>query len=325
MATNQLAAFTTITLPASGDLSASQFCFVDVASDGEVQICASTGEASIGVLQNKPTAAAYEATVQVGGVAIVKFGGAVTPGGQVMTDTSGRAIAQTGTNKVLGILVGTATTASGECHPVLLQGSDGTPGGGLETVSAPGAISVSTYETHLEVDGTDAFTMGNGSIVGQRKRITCITAANAPLGTVTLNGSEAAFASEPTTWTFTHAGQSVEWEWTATGWKLVALGQVGAESMVTTGTANPLCLLHLLNLDAANDYILAAGVIAGQRAIFLVTAGANGSTVSGVFYDEDGSADGIDLNVNAAGDQAVVAWAGARWLAESLVSTTIST
>ena len=45
MATSQLAAFNTITLPASGDLSASQFCFVDLASDGEAQICGTTGEA----------------------------------------------------------------------------------------------------------------------------------------------------------------------------------------------------------------------------------------------------------------------------------------
>ena len=327
MATSQLAAFNTITLPASGDLSASQFCFVDLASDGEAQICATTGEAAVGVLQNKPTAAGYEAAIQVGGVAVVKFGGAVTPGGQVMTDTSGRAIAQTGTNKVLGILVGTATTASGEYHPVLLQGADGTPGGGLETVSAPGAISASTYETHLEVDGTDAFTLGDGSIVGQRKRVTCITAANTPRGTVTLNGAQAAFGSERTAWVFTTVGQWVEWEWTATGWKIVGVGQQGVETVANAGTANPLCLVHLVSIADTVDFIQPAPEFAGQRSTWFATAnsGTPVGTVSGLFYDEDGSADGIDINFNAAGDLAALESAGARWLATSLVSATIST
>jgi hypothetical protein len=324
MATTQLETSGTVTLPASGDLSSSQYCFVDLASDGEVQICGTTGEASIGVLTNKPTAATYPAKVQVSGIAIVKFGGVVSPGGSVMTDTSGRAIAQTGTNKVLGVYVGTANSAENEWGSVLLQGSDGTPGGGLETVSAPGAISASTYETHLEVDGTDAFTLGDGSYVGQRKRITCITAANTPLGTVTLNGAQAAYGTEPTAWVFTAAHQFVEWEWTATGWKVVALGQAGTESLTTTQTANPLCLVHLVNLDAANDYIQPAGLIAGQRSIWVVTAGANGSTISGVFYTTAGAATGVDVNVNAASDAAVLSWVNARWYADVLTSATIS-
>lgn len=196
---------------------------------------------------------------------------------------------------------------------------------GLETVSAPGAISPSVYETHLEVDGTDAFTMGDGSTVGERKRITCITAANTPVGTVTLNGSQAAFASEPTAWVFTTVGQFVEFEWTATGWKLVDMGQIGTESLTTTQTANPLCLLHFVNLSGTNDYIQGNGIIAGQRSIWMATAGSTASTVSGVYYDEDASADGIDINLDAAGDLASLQWVGSRWLATTLVSATITT
>jgi hypothetical protein len=327
MATTQLAAFNTATYPASGDLSASQYCFVDMASDGEVQICATTGEAALGVLTNKPTAAGYEASVQVGGQAIVKFGGTVTPGGTVMTDTSGRAIAHTGTNKVLGIYVGTANSASGEYHSVLLQGSDGTPGGGLESVSAAGAVSASTYETHLTVSGTVAYTMGDGSIVGQRKRITCISGASTPLGTVTLNGAQAAYGSEPTAYVFTTAGQYVEWEWTATGWKIVALGQAGIETVANAGTANPLCLVHQVEIADTVDFIQPDGLIAGQRSIWYATAnsGTPVGTVSGLFYDEDFSADGIDVNFNAAADMADLVWVGPRWYAQALTSATIST
>jgi hypothetical protein len=199
--------------------------------------------------------------------------------------------------------------------------------GGLEIVSAPGAISVAVLETLLEVDGTDAFTMGDGLYLGQRKRISLITAANTPLGTVTLNGAQAAFGTEPTAWVFTAVGQQVEWEWTATGWKLVDVVQAGSETVATNGSAKPLCLIHLITVGDTIDFIQPDAVWPGQRSTWfgVATAGAAVATVSGLFLDEDGSADGIDINFNAVGDLASLIWAGARWLATSLVSTTITT
>jgi hypothetical protein len=325
MATQQLAQFNTLSLIAGADLSARQWRFVKANSSGKVVSCDSTGEQAIGVNCGNPDAADKACPVQVGGIAKVDAGAAITAGDKVMTDTVGRAIAHTGTNNVLGVALETASNA-GERISVLIgsMASDGTPGGGLETVSAPGAIAPGIYETHLEVDGTDAFTMGDGAYVGQRKRVTCITAANTPLGTVTLNGAQAAFGSEPTAWVFTTVGQWVEWEWTATGWKVVGLGQVGVESLATTETANPLCLVHLINLTGANDYIQGAGLIAGQESIWIVTAGANASTISGLFYTTAGAATGVDLQVNAASDMAVLAWAGSRWVGKNLVSTTVA-
>lgn len=326
MATQQLAAFNTLSLVAGADLSSScQWRFGKVNSSGKVIRCSSTGEQAVGVICDNPDAADKAVAVQVGGIAKIEAGAAVTAGDKVMTDTVGRAITHTGTNNVLGLALETAGNA-GERISVVIGAltSDGQPGGGLETVSAPGAIAPGVYETHLEVDGTDAFTMGDGQHIGQRKRITCITAANVPLGTVTLND---AYGTEPTAWVFTHAGQWVEWEWTAGGWKVIGLGQVGAETVAGGASANPLCLLHLITIADTIDFLQPAGVIAGQRSIWLAvgTSGTPSGTVSGLFYDEDGSADGVDLVMNAAGDQAVLAWAGARWLAESLVSTTVGT
>jgi hypothetical protein len=323
MATQQLAAYNTITVPAGADLSAAQWKFVKLNSSGQAVVCDGVGDQPLGVLCNKPDEAGKAAEVQIGGVAKVQLGGTVTAGDKIMVNASALAVTQTGVNNVAGYAL--EGGSSGDRRSVALVGSDGTPGGGLETVSAPGAIAPSVYETHLEVDGTDAFTMGDGSIVGQRKRVTCITAANTPLGTVTLNGAQAAFGTEPTAYVFTTVGQFAEWEWTASGWKLVALGQTGAESLAAAATANPLCLLHLVNLDSTNDYIQSAPIVAGQRSIWLATAGTGASTVSGLYYDEDGSADGIDINFNAAGDQAVLSAAGARWIADALVSATIST
>lgn len=327
MATTQLESTGTITLPASGDLSSSQYCFVALASDGEVEICDTSGEASLGVLTNKPSAAGYAALVQVSGVAIVKFGGTVSPGGQVMTDTSGRAVAHSGANKVLGTYVGSANVASGEWGSVLLQGSDGTPGGGLESVSAAGAVSPTVYETHLTVSGTVAYTMGDGSYAGQRKRITCIAADTTPLGTVTLNGAQAAYGSEPTAHVFTAAGQAIEFEWTATGWKIIDFRPAGVETVAAAGTANPLCLVHQVAIDGTDDWILPDGYVPGQRSIWQALSAANipVGTVSGLFYDDsDGSADGTNVNMDAAGDLAVLEWVGARWLATTLVSATVS-
>lgn len=326
MATQQLAAFNTLSLVAGADLSsASQWRFGKVNSSGKVIRCSSTGEQAVGVICDNPDAADKAVAVQVGGVAKIEAGAAITAGDKVMTDTVGRAITHTGTNNVLGVALETAGDAGDRISVVIgALTSDGQPGGGLETVSAPGAIAPGVYETHLEVDGTDAFTMGDGQHIGQRKRITCITAANTPLGTVTLND---AYGTEPTAWVFTHAGQWVEWEWTAGGWKVVGLGQVGAETVAGAGSANPLCLLHLVTIADTIDFLQPAGIIAGQRSIWLAvgTSGTPSGTVSGLFYDEDGSADGVDLVMNATGDQAVLAWAGARWLAESLVSTTVGT
>lgn len=332
MATQQLAAFNTLSLVAGADLSSScQWRFGKVNSSGKVIRCSSTGEQAVGVICGNPDAADKAVPVQVGGVAKIEAGAAITAGDKVMTDTVGRAITHTGTNNVLGIALETATNA-GERISVVVGSlmSDGTPGGGLESVAAPGAIAPGVYETHLSVDGTDAFTMGDGNHVGQRKRITCIAAANTPLGTVTLND---AYGTEPTAYVFTTVGQWVEWEWTdggsaaLKGWKIVGLGQVGVETVAGDASANPLCLVHLITIADTIDFLQPVGIIAGQRSIWLAvgTSGTPSGTVSGLYYDEDGSADGVDLVMNAAGDQAVIAWTGARWLAESLVSTTVGT
>lgn len=53
-----------------------------------------------------------------------------------------------------------------------------------EVVSAPGAIGLEAKTTLLEVDGTDAFTLADGT-AGQVKVIVCTVAANTPAGTLT--------------------------------------------------------------------------------------------------------------------------------------------
>lgn len=105
-----------ITLEAGGDLSAGQFRFVEVASDGQVDIVASAGGDAIGVLQNNPAAAGRAATVAYEGVVKVVVGtGGLTAGQKVQSDAAGAAILAASGDHVLGkVLVGGAAGALAE-------------------------------------------------------------------------------------------------------------------------------------------------------------------------------------------------------------------
>lgn len=105
-----------ITLPAGGDLSASQYCFVKLSS-GQVVICTAAGEPAIGVLDNAPTAAGQPARV-VSGYVKVRAGGAITALDPIATDASAKAKTAvkssgagiTGSN-AMGIALESATAA----------------------------------------------------------------------------------------------------------------------------------------------------------------------------------------------------------------------
>ncbi len=103
----------TYTLPASADLSASQYLFV-VATSGQAAV-AGAGVVAAGVLQNDPGAAGQPATIMATGVSKVVAGAAVTAGARVMSNASGKAVAATGTNFVTGM----ALTAAGAADEVI--------------------------------------------------------------------------------------------------------------------------------------------------------------------------------------------------------------
>ena len=92
----------TRTFEAGGDLSAGQFKFVTLASDGQVDITASAGGNAIGVLLNNPSAAGYAATVCVSGSVMITCGGTVAAGASLQSDASGDAITAASGDIVLG-------------------------------------------------------------------------------------------------------------------------------------------------------------------------------------------------------------------------------
>lgn len=81
-----------VTRPASADLSASQYCFVKLDSNGKLALCGS-GDLAFGVLQDKPDAANRAGRVCIDGVTKVVVGGSITLGTTVVSDASGRAVA----------------------------------------------------------------------------------------------------------------------------------------------------------------------------------------------------------------------------------------
>lgn len=108
-----------ITMVAGADLSALQYRFVTMASDGQIDPTG-TGLGADGVLQNDPAAAGRAATVAISGVSKVEAGGAITKGANVSSDSTGRAITATSGHRVLGVAQETVTTA-GQILPVLLK------------------------------------------------------------------------------------------------------------------------------------------------------------------------------------------------------------
>jgi len=88
------------TLPASGDLSANQFYFVKIDSNGRLALCTTAaGEGFAGVLQNKPSALGRDGAYRYLGISKVACGGSFNPGDYVTSDSAGKAVKYT-TSKV---------------------------------------------------------------------------------------------------------------------------------------------------------------------------------------------------------------------------------
>lgn len=90
-----------VTLEAGVDLSAKQFHFVVVSSDGQIDPCGDGADAD-GVLLNDPAAAGRAAEVCIGGITKVLCGGVVTRGGPVASDTNGKAVNPATGDAILG-------------------------------------------------------------------------------------------------------------------------------------------------------------------------------------------------------------------------------
>lgn len=80
-----------VSLRAGADLSAAQYKFVKLDTDGEVIVAAATTDRPIGVLQNAPVSG-ETAEVAVAGITKVKAGGSASVGNPVFTSASATAV-----------------------------------------------------------------------------------------------------------------------------------------------------------------------------------------------------------------------------------------
>lgn len=109
---------TTRSFEAGVDLSAKQYHFVSVSSDGQIDPTGD-GAIAVGVLQNAPSAVGDAAAVATAGSTKIAFGGTVANGAAVSSDAAGKAVtAATG-----DIILGTAALggASGEIGTIVFH------------------------------------------------------------------------------------------------------------------------------------------------------------------------------------------------------------
>ena len=88
---------------------------------------------------------------------------------------------------------------------------------GAEAVAGPGAIGVITGSSQLTIVGTDAMTMADGTLLGQRKSVVITVGTSTPIAVIT----PVSYA-DGTTATLTAEGASATFEWDGTNWFTVS-------------------------------------------------------------------------------------------------------
>lgn len=204
--------------------------------------------------------------------------------------------------------------------------------GGVDAVSAAGALDLTKYVTELTVSGTKAYTLAAPTVAGQRKRIVCVSAASTPLGTVTISSPDdtAGFVCS-TTFTFTDVGQAIELQaTTALKWRATRVQRTGgAADAVVVGTTVltglnlwlRYCLSITGTVSSTGTKALPNGSAVGERCIItnstaaLTPIGSIDGTFTGMIaeaYTHLGAI-GVVASATVVGDCAVLEWTGSAW------------
>lgn len=109
---------------------------------------------------------------------------------------------------------------------------------GVADTATSGTISLTTRITNISVTGSVAFTLPNGTIAGQRKRLLCTVAASIPVGTLTVTTPEdTAGIVCPSTFIFDTVGQAIDFIWSGSKWRVEKTTRAGAKTAVVGTTA----------------------------------------------------------------------------------------
>lgn len=313
-------------IPASADLSASQYCGVKIDSSGNLAL-PSAGGAIVGVLYTKPNALGRAGTVYGVGTGIrkLKYGGTITAGDVLKVGSDGKFSTASGPDIAAGagVAVATVSGSSGDVGAGLLFGGAGseTLVSGDETVTT-GALSAYADVSYLSISGTKAYTLPDGLYNGQSKRIECSVAGSTPVGTLTITTP---FTSEQATYVFDTVGQAIIVVWrAATGWHIIGKRRAGFRaSAIVMGTdnlaASDLHLYHNLSITGSQTSSLADGNIAGERIYFDVTVAA--STPKGILTGSMQTKLGVTsaswgvtgTEITSTSALVGLEWTGAKW------------
>lgn len=216
------------------------------------------------------------------------------------------------------------TTSIGGLRPAL--------GGGVDAVSAAGALALDMYVTELTVSGTKAYTLAAPTVAGQRKRIVCVSAASTPLGTVTVSAPDTTtgFACS-SVFTFDTVGQAIELQATAgLLWRATRVQRAGGVvdavvigTTVLTGLNLWLryCCSVTATVTSTGTKALPNGSAIGERIIITNSTAASTpiGNIDGVFtgmineaYTHLGAI-GVVASATVVGDCAVLEWTGSAW------------
>lgn len=200
----------------------------------------------------------------------------------------------------------------------------------VDSIAAPGALSLSILVSELSVDGTDAFTIAAPTRTGQRKIVRCVAAANSPIGTLTVSSpDDTAGYVCAATFVFTNVGQEITLEATAgLKWRCVDKKRAGALAVVVgTTVLTGYSMANVYQLSVTNTVTsdstkaLPNGSVVGERCILINTAvsGSPIGNVDGVFAGMTGAAYthmgtiGVAASTTVTGDFAELRWNGATW------------
>lgn len=210
-------------------------------------------------------------------------------------------------------------------------------GAGVDSISTAGAVDLTQYETQLTVSGTVAYTMAAPTVAGQKKRLTCVSAASTPLGTVTITSPDdtAGFVM-PSTIVFTAAGQSIELIATsALKWRARSVQRAGVQILVvgttvTTGmvmaSSYSLSVTGTVSSTTGSNRGIPDGLIAGEIIAVgqSVAASIPVGNIEGKFVTT-ANVTATDLQAwGALTDTVTLQWNASRWLVMTNSGVTVA-
>ncbi len=295
----------TLTATTAADLTTKRYYAAKETSTG-LALCATLGERCDGVIGVGNTGAV---TLERGPKVRLKAGASFSRGAALTATAAGKFIGAS-TGHHVAFIAAQAATADGDevdaytplSYPPSLSVES------VASVSAAAAIAPTADYVMLSVTGTTAYTLDDGA-EGHEITIECIAAASSPIGTVTLNGAQAAYGTEPTAYVFNGVDQKVMLRMTSTGWKFI--DGVGVETR-TSGALGLPYTTHYLSVTGTVAFTLADGLSIGQRKRIECSVAAT-SPLGTLTLNDAFASESLTHVFNTAGQVLVLEWTATGW------------